>query len=408
MVAVKDRLIARAGNAAISLAQDRLSAVASGMSNPTSLLGNQDRANEPRTVDANFMGWPVYPIPMDANWEYWIYTNVPGGIELTFVQPNYPGPLEYADMPLGTGSTSRIWQDLNPETVMASISLRRPTTYRPDFATGPMNFHFYTAAFRGEDGQPALEVYYGIPTSEFSSVAGKEGQQVAFLDRGVAVYDGQGKRVFRKSEEMVFGTGSNQSSGALVPAVDRISLPPGNYRVNIQVLDRTSGKSQVYNQNREIPDFDRDDRLKVSDVELAASIQVSDKGPFHKGELEVVPLASQAYLPAQPVFIYFEVYNLKLDAFGQTKYRVSYEVRSKDQKTVGARILGGVGRMLGQKNGEGVITIDYEQVGNDSEEQAYLELDLSKTEPGIQLLRIMVTDQNSKQTVGVSTRFTVQ
>ncbi|MBT3604098.1 MAG: GWxTD domain-containing protein [Candidatus Latescibacteria bacterium] len=403
VVTVKNRLIAQAGSAAVGLAQDRLTVVASGMS-------DADRRNEERAADVNFMGWPVYPIPLDVRWEYWIYVNVPGGMEVTFVQSNYPGPYEYAEVPLGTGNNARIWQDLNPEMVMANISARRPTTYRPDFATGPLNFHFYTAAFRGDDGQSALEVYYGIPTSEFSFVTGENGQQLALLDRGVAVYDGEGRLVYRNSEEMAFAAkgGEEQSAGALVPALDRIPLPSGNYRVNVQILDRTSGKSQVYNQNRGIPDFGVDKTLKVSDIELAASIDITDKDAFRKGDLEVIPLASQAYLPAQPVFIYFELYNLNADEFGQTQYHISYEVRSKDQKSVGARILGGVGKLLGQQSGEGVITIDYEQVGTEAQEQAYLELDLSNTEPGVQMLKIVITDQNTGQTAGVSTTFTVR
>ena len=410
VVAVKNRLIALAGGAAVSLAQNRLDVVASGMSDPDALLSDGDRATEERAADVNFMGWPVYPIPMDVRWEYWIYTNVPGGMEVTFVQNNYPGPHEYAEVPLGTSNQARIWQDLNPEMVMASVAARRPTTYRPDFATGPLNFHFYTAAFRGEEGLSALEVYYGIPTAEFGFVAGENGQQVAILDRGVAVYDGNGKLVYRHSEEMVFAApkDANQNAGALVPALDRIPLPVGNYRISVQVLDRSSGKSQVYNQNRSVPDLRVDDKLKVSDIELAASIDVTDKDRFRKGDVEVIPLASQAYLPSQPVFIYFELYNLKVDAFGQTKYRVSYEVRSQEQKNVGARILGGVGKLLGQQSGEGVITIDYEQVGSQPQEQAYLELDLSNTEPGVQLLKVLVTDQNTGQTVGVSTTFTVR
>jgi len=410
VVAVKNRLIALAGGAAESLAQQRLDVVASGMSDPGELLGDRDPSREDRMANVDFMGWPVYPIPMDVRWEYWIYTNVPGGMEVTFVQPNYPGPHEYAEVPLGTGNSARIWQDLNPQMVMANISARRPTTYQPDFATGPLDFHFYTSAFRGEDGQSALEVYYGIPLSELSFVTSEAGQQVALLDRGVAVYDGEGQLVYRNSEEMVLGAPPNmdQSAGSLVPALDRILLPPGNYRVNLQVLDRTSGKSQVYNQNRGVPDFGVNDQLKVSDIELAASIDITEKDRFRKGDVAVIPMASQAYLPAQPVFIYFELYNLKADAFGQTKYRVSYEVRSKDQKGVGARILGGVGKLLGQQSGDGVITIDYEQVGRERQEQAYLELDLSNTEPGVQLLKVVVTDQNTGQTVGVSTTFTVR
>lgn len=410
VVAVKNRLIAMAGNAAVSLAQERLDVVASQMTDPTSLMSGDDRATEERAADVNFMGWPVYPIPTDVRWEYWIYVNVPGGMEVTFVQPNYPGPFEYAEVPLGTGDYARVWQDLNPEMVMAKIAERRPTTYRPDFATGPLNFHFYTAAFRGEDGQTALEIYYGIPTSELAFEKGTSNQTVARLERGFVVYDANGEPVLRHNKEMVYDAqgGVNQGAGALVPEMDRVLLPPGNYRVSLQVLDHTSGKSQVYNQNRGIPDLGFDDKLKVSDVALAASIDVTDKDRFRKGDLEIVPMASQAFLPNQPVFIYFELYNLKQDAFGQTRYRVSYEVRSKDNKSVGARILTGVGKLLGQQSGEGVITIDYEQVGSEPQEQAYLELDLSNTEPGVQLLKILVTDQNSGQSTGVTTTFTVQ
>lgn len=410
VVAVKNRLIAMAGNAAVSLAQQRHDVVAAEMSDPLELLSGQDSATEQRTADVNFMGWPVYPIPADVRWEYWIYINVPGGMEVTFVQKNYPGAYEYAEMPIGMGESARIWQDLNPEMVMASMADRRPTTYLPDFATGPMNFHFYTASFRGEDGQTALEVYYGIPTSEMAFVNNEGGQQVAILDRGVAIYNDQGDLVYRQSNELVFGAPGDveQQANVLVPAMDRIPLPPGNYRVNVQVLDRTSGKSQVYNQNRGVPDFDVQDKLIISDIELAASIDYTEKERFRKGDIEVIPMASKAYLPAQPVFIYFELYNLKKDEFGQTKYRVSYEVKSQDNKSVGARILGGVGKLLGQQSAEGVITIDYEQVGKETEEQAYLELDLSNTEPGVQLLKIIVTDENTGQTAGVTTTFSVR
>ncbi|MDA0710725.1 MAG: tetratricopeptide repeat protein, partial [bacterium] len=410
VIAVKNRLIATAGNAAIALAKDRLEAVASATSDPSSLLSNRGRSLDDRAADVNFMGWPVYPVPLDARWEYWIYTQVPGGMEVTFVQTLYPGPFEYAEMPLGTGNNARTWQDLNPERVMANNALRRPTTYRPDFATGPLNFHFYTAAFRGEKGQSALEVYYGIPTSELSFESGERGDQVAHFDHGVAVYDQDGELVYRSSQEIDFRApaGSASTPSSLVPVLDRILLLPGNYRVTVQILDRISGKSQVYNENRGVPEFTAEEKLKVSDVELAAGIEVSEKARFQKGEVQVIPMASRAYATAQPVFIYFELYNLKLDAFGRSKYRVSYEVRSQEQKNVGARILGGVGKLLGQEKGEGVITIDYEQVGSLAQEQAYLELDVSNTDPGVQLLKITVTDQNSGQAVGVSTKFTVQ
>ena len=119
-------------------------------------------------------------------------------------------------------------------------------------------------------------------------------------------------------------------------------------------------------------------------------------------------MASKAYLPGQPVFIYYEIYNLKRDEFGATKYRVSYEVRSLERKSIGAHILGGFGNLLDQRKERGIITIEYEQIGSESDEQGYLELDMSRSEPGRQLLRIKVTDENNGKSARAIARFKIQ
>jgi hypothetical protein len=197
-------------------------------------------------------------------------------------------------------------------------------------------------------------------------------------------------------------------SGRLIPEMDRIMLAPGNYRVAVQVLDKRSGKSQVYNQTRVIPSFETEEKLQISDVELAAQIDVADAGKFLKGDISVVPLASKAYQSGQPVFIYYELYHLKRDDFGATKYRISYEVKSKDNTSLGAKVLGGLGKLLGQRTEGEVITIEYEQAGQQVQEQGYLQLDMSSSEAGTQVLTVTVTDDNSGQTAQASTTFRIQ
>ena len=232
---------------------------------------------------------------------------------------------------------------------------------------------------------------------------------MARLVRGVAVYDEANRPVHRASQDMVLrGKGVvDTSAGTFIPEMDRVALPPGNYRLAVQVLDRVSGKSQVYKQDRLLQPYG-DSGLKLSDIELAASIEVADRGRFLKEDIAVVPLASRAYLPGQPVFIYYEIYNLKRDEFGTTRYRVSYEVRSLEKKSIGARILRGLGKLMGKREEEGVITIEYEQTGVDSDERGYLELDMSGSEPGAQLLKVQVGDENSGENAMVTTTFTIR
>ena len=370
-------------------------------------------ASRSQTAESSLLGWPVYPV--DGIWEYWIYTSVGGGIELTFVQRNYPGPYEYADIPLGTGKIAGIWQRMNPQMVLRREVTKTPSTYRPDFATGPLDFSFYTAGFRADDGQTVLEIYYGIPTRDLAFRTG-EGGTMADLSRGTAVYGEGGDPVARVSEEVTVrsaGTAADTSAGSFVPEMDRIVLPPGDYRLAVQVMDRGTGRTQVYRQDRSLKDF-TGDQLAVSDVELAARVslvpeaQSRGRGRFVKGDVEVIPMASRTFAADQPVFIYYEIYNLARDEFGATRYRISYEIRSLERKSVAARVLGGLGKMLSLDDQDGVIRIEYEQLGEQAWENAFLELDMANSEPGIQLLKIRVTDTVSGQVARASATFTTR
>ncbi|MDE2999040.1 MAG: tetratricopeptide repeat protein [Gemmatimonadota bacterium] len=387
VLSVKDRLIAAAGAAAAKLMKDEVRS-----------LG--------QVAQSSILGRPVYPV--GGIWEYWIYVNVGSGIEMTFVQPNFPGPYEFARMPLGTGRITRIWQRMNPKTVLLNQVARQPTAYRPTFATGPLDFFFYTASFRGEDNKSAMEVYYGIPTRDLAFLDGRLGR-LANLVRGVAVYDGDNMLVHRSDAEMILRASGavDTSAGVFVPEIDRVLLPPGAYRVDVQVMDRNSGRTQIYREDRILKAYPAGP-LSLSEVEMGARIDVADRGRFVKGDIEVIPMASRAYRPGEPVFIYYEIYNLTRDEFGATRYRIAYQIRSLRRTNVGARILGGLGRLIGKREEGNVISIEYEHVGTRPDERAYLELDMGATVPGRQMLKITVTDENSGQTGRAAINFDIR
>lgn len=421
---VKERLISRAGEAGAILSDDRdtggfasnsklreeardqrLSQEDGGGTVARLDRGRRGEARSKSQVSQSAMlGWPVYPV--DGIWEYWIYTNVGNGIEMTFVQKHFPGPYEYAEMPLGTGKIAQIWQRMNPEIVLEKQRVTTPNVYRPTFATGALDFYFYTAAFRGESGETALEIYYGIPTQNLTF---DSESRVANLVRGIAIFDEDNRPVDRLSNPMDFKISgdADQSSGAFIAEMDRILLPPGGYRLDIQVADKNSGRTQVYRQDRMVNPFGGTS-LMLSDVELAAQIQVTDKGRFRKGDIEVVPMASRAYRAGEPIFIYYEIYNLAKDEFGATKYRISYEVRSLARKAIGANILRGLGTLLGKRDEGGVIKIEYEHMGTEPAEQAYLELDMSNTAPGRHLLKVSVADENGGAVARAAATFTIR
>jgi GWxTD domain-containing protein len=442
-VAVKERLILKAGKAinGLLLARNQVSSTGGGQvveegnvaalggmgqmltelsetggSRTANVSTSGDRASADPNADLqstqSILGWPVYPVE-GVVWEYWIYTDVGPGVEITFTQRLGQGPFRFADMPTGKGGLGpnlANWQRMNSKLVMDWVGIRTPVVYRPDFATEPLDFFFDSAGFKGEEGMTNLEVYYGIPTWSLAYSPGEDGNPEARIHRGISLVNASNEQVYRTSDEVVlFSNGKlDPSVKTFVPAADRIPADPGNYKLRVQLLDSKSGKSQVYTQEVALIAY-TGSHLKLSGIELASSIGPAKGSKFRKGEYQVVPNPSRAYLPGQSVFIYYEIYDLNQDAFGSTRYGISYEVRSVRRKGVGARILNGLGKFLGIKQEDKAsISIAYEHLGSTRDDRGYLELDMSNTEPGKQLLKIEITDQVSGQTTVGTTTFSIQ
>ena len=163
------------------------------------------------------------------------------------------------------------------------------------------------------------------------------------LDREVVVYDRSLRPVFRDSVRVAEAIGEQAEKGTLMVDQVRAALSPGQYLLAAQVRDPISRKVQVHKTYVTVPSF-RGEALALSDLELAGQIvEVGEQaGKFQKGDLRVVPLPSKTFAKAQPVYLYYEVYNLSQDAFGQTRYRVEYRLKGVQ----GTGLIRGIGTVV--------------------------------------------------------------
>ncbi|MDE2999063.1 MAG: tetratricopeptide repeat protein [Gemmatimonadota bacterium] len=363
-------------------------------------------------MTSGILGWPVYPVSGKV-WEYWIYTDVGPGMEITFTRTLGQTTFKFADMPSGKGGHSRhlyTWQRMNPKLKLDHVGRRVPTLYRPTFATGPLAYFFDSAGFKGAQDASNLEVYYGIPLWELAFNPGPDGKPTARLKNGVALYNDANEPVLRRDGdfELFSDVAADTARRAFVPEILRVSAPPGRYRMSVQVIDTGTGRSQVYEQQVLLPSFARG-YLRLSGIQMAASIRPATDDRFRKGDIQVVPNPTRTYERGQSVFIYYEVYNLKRDDFGATRYRVAYEMRSALSGSVGARIRSGIGKLLNiRQHDQASISIEYAHIGNREDDQGYVELDMAASDPGEKFLRVTVTDQASGQTTTGTTRLTIR
>lgn len=369
--------------------------------------GSSDRAfgygAGPET--AEIRGRPTFPIPqrtsvmndgseLNYKWESWIYSGIGDGFEITFLDRDGDGVFEFAPIPSGSRHWA-LWQRLAPENVVAMITQKAPSVYDFDYGGEPLGLFLYTAGFREENEKTGVEVYWGVPVSELTPTAGQ-----VQVEREVMVYDRNWRSVFQDSRVAVEQV-TDLSLGTLLVDQVRASLKSGPHFVAVQVRDLESKKIQIYKGELDVARY-WDGVFAMSDLELAGDVREGiESGKFVKGDVQVIPLPSKTFVKGQPVYVYYEVYQLARDIFGQTKYRVDYELKGKDATSVGARIVGGLGKLLGQTSQADGVTISYEHVGNADWESIYVALDVTAVEKPEVTLTVVVTDLNAPGTAQV-------
>ncbi len=399
VIRVKNRLMDLAGNA--------LHEIVPTMS---SLRAESFGAGTALRVTPEVRGLPIFPLPhqgalfrdgasLNYKWETWIYAHIGEGFEVTFLDAlgnfDFQFPLPPIDSP-----NRLLWQHLAPEAVVARVVNRTPSVYRYPYPGEPMPLLMSVADFRGHGRDTRLDAFIGVPWTALT--AQKRGTHVsASMKRMWVLFDSEGTEIARDSLE----TSTTQREAIDDPGVlwvDQVTthVTPGQYFMAVRVTDPASGRLQIYRQLVDVETYDAP-TLMLSDLVVAgdiAALETRAEGKFMRNDLEVIPLPSHTFAPKQPVYLYYEVYNLFRDDAGQTHYRVDYAVQGS--KNAGARLLKGIGTLLGiSEKREGVL-ISYKHRGDSETEPVYIALNVATKSEQKLTIGVTVTDLNRP---GIST-----
>ena len=365
--------------------------------NPTSMLDELGNPNLRLTFE-NYAPVTVERSAETVPWETWTYTQLQGGVEFTFTDEFGSGDYEFAQVPpIPTGenklANAARMLEYAPGTVFQRTIAQTPDYYRPSIRGAALHFYYDLADFRGSEGQTNFEVYYGIPPREVDIVKGDEDFMIR-VQSSMALMNEDYTHIYRATDDFFYqnSKGFSQARGVFVPDQLQVQVPPGKYELQVQLKDMASGRTGIYKQSVEVSDY-APDGLHISGIQLASSI--GDEGMndrFRKGELWVIPVPSRAYTKEQKVYAYFEIYNLKRNDYGQTRYKVKYLVRFTPEATVGiaGAITTGLRSLFKRKKPQ--VSVTYEQVGTKRSEYEYVELDLRQAKAGVNVLEITVED----------------
>ena len=114
----------------------------------------------------------------------------------------------------------------------------------------------------------------------------------------------------------------------------KISLEPGLYKVELVVRDANNEQMGMATQRVSLG-RPNSERLLTSAVFLARRIESAADPelvaePFVMGHFKVVPRVDRRYHSAEPLIVYFEVYNFGLDgATGEPDLKIDYQIRHR-------------------------------------------------------------------------------
>ncbi len=336
--------------------------------------------------------------------ESWVYARY--GLELFFVDQFGGGRFDYPWGNLLTNQQEAVRQErFSPRRLAEELIAEAPEEYRHDFGGEWLEYAFDAVTFRADNGATELDLSYSIPVWQFGDVSDGRGNSTR-LAHLVTLRDSTLSPQF--THEFGFGPFDRPKrtiaeSHVKVPVYtlpESVVAPVGNFTLAVQVRDETSQRIGVYHKPVTLSDYSGEELL-ISGLKLATRIAPSGvQGPFVRNGLNITPNPGRLYIRGNPVYVYYELYNLAQDQDGKTGYEILYEINplyGYERRGWSAR---------GQRDMQAVM-MAFSGEGYATEDREYTSLDSSGLPAGEYVLTVTLTDQNAGSTVSKSVNFLV-
>lgn len=254
----------------------------------------------------------------------------------------------------------------------------------------PMNTTI--AWFRNDQGKPSCDIYISTPVDQID----KDGD-FDEVETGIALMDSTWKVIVKENQTSKLETRMHNQQFIDIFSIDS-ALVKAYLNSHLTNKDKSVlGGNQSVVIARE---FDKS-QMNVSDLVMAYSVEpVTQKTPFTKHGLEIIPNPGNQANKDSLVYFYYEIYNLK-EIGGQSRYKIDQTIKSLNKsKNVFQKLMG----LFGGDEGES-ISISKEQQTKGPTAYEYTAFDFSSMDAGNVEIKIKIKDLNSGEVTEASTRF---
>jgi len=214
------------------------------------------------------------------------------------------------------------------------------------------NVPHQVVAFKTPDGI-RLEIAYALPRERFLSLGAVD------MEDGLFIFDEAWHQVYQDVRHMQLDRLTMPSDSLWhrhFMSLHNAHVLPGNYLVAIENRERRTNAIGTF---REFRTFDfSDSSLALSDLLLARNISEKTDFPEKREDLHILPNPLHTFYKSEPVFIYFEIYNLEQNEFGRTQYELSYQLSVPDQNEIDVKKFSALNHTQGHLEIESLIGSD--------------------------------------------------
>ena len=336
--------------------------------------------------------------------ESWVY--VPHDLELFFVDALKDGKFDYPLKAVNNFTRDMVRQDrFHPRQRATELIARSPEVYTHDFGGEHLEFAFDAVSFRGDSGSTEVVLSYSIPVWQFGDITDEKGDRT-WLNNLVTVRDTVQTPVLSRAYR--FGpidrperqADNRELQGAAFTLAAELTAPSGMFTAAVEMRDEATRRIGVYKKSVSFSDYSGGGLL-ISDLKLSTAITPAESsGPFVRRGLNVVPNPGRMYPRGHLVYVYYEVYNLKMDEGGRTSYETLYEITPKGMPALRNRRARPPGDMQ-------MVMSFFEGAGQEEEEAEFTALDTTDLEAGEYVLTVTLTDRYGDDSVSKSVNFMV-
>ena len=182
------------------------------------------------------------------------------------------------------------------------------------------------------------------------------------------------------------------SEDTQLSAIDliRFEADPDTYYVNLHVGINEAQRKGSYLFGYSVPEYNANE-LGMSDIIPAVQVTPTTRtGRYIKNGLEVQANPGRGFRKDDPLYVYFEIYDLAFSSEDLTNYTVQYTLEGHSEANK---------RRLFRKKQSTALSISFDREGAERAPVEYGELDVSSIRKGLYYLTVTVTDNVANRSV---------